>query len=53
MTLDRKVHPKIDRFPKSKEFSVNLRVRIRGLEMLVFRKILRVYLMDDPIYRIS
>ena len=23
-------------------------VRIRGLEMLVFRKILRTYLMDDP-----
>ena len=25
-----------------------LRVRIRGLEMLVFRKILGMYLMDDP-----
>ena len=25
----------------------HVRVRIRGLEMLVFRKILRVYLMDD------
>ena len=24
------------------------RVRIRGLEMLVFREILRTYLMDDP-----
>ena len=23
-------------------------MRIRGLEMLVFRKILRTYLMDDP-----
>ena len=23
-------------------------VRIRGLEMLVFRKILRAYLVDDP-----
>ena len=23
-------------------------VRIRGIEMLVFRKILRTYLMDDP-----
>lgn len=23
-------------------------VRIRGLEMLVFREILRTYLMDDP-----
>ena len=27
-----------------------VRVRIRGLEMLVFRKILRAYLMDDPIF---
>ena len=26
----------------------HVRVRIRGLEMLVFRKILRTYLMDDP-----
>ena len=26
-----------------------LRVRIRGLQMLVFRKILRTYLMDDPL----
>ena len=26
-----------------------VRVRIRGLEMLVFRKILRTYLMDDPL----
>ena len=25
-----------------------VRVRIRGLEMLVFRKILRTYLIDDP-----
>ena len=25
----------------------NIRVRIRGLEMLVFRNILRTYLMDD------
>ena len=25
-----------------------VRVRIRGLEMLVFRKILRTYLMDGP-----
>ena len=25
-------------------------IRIRGLEMLVFRKILRTYLMDDPFY---
>ena len=24
-------------------------VRIRGLEMLVFRKILRMYLMNDPL----
>ena len=31
------------------KFSEKLvRVRIRGLEMLVFRKILRTYLMDDP-----
>ena len=28
----------------------NLRVRIWGLEMLVFEKILRTYLMDDPHY---
>ena len=27
----------------------HVRVRIRGLEMLVFRKILRTYLVDDPI----
>ena len=27
---------------------VHVRVRIRGLEILVFRKILRTYLMDDP-----
>ena len=26
----------------------HVRVRIRGLETLVFRKILRMYLMDDP-----
>ena len=26
----------------------HVRVRIRGLEMLVFREILRTYLMDDP-----
>ena len=26
----------------------HVRVRIRGLEMLVFRKILRTYLMDEP-----
>ena len=28
---------------------VHVRVRIRGLEMLVFRKNLRTYLMDDPL----
>ena len=28
--------------------STKVRVRIRGLEMLVFPKILRTYLMDDP-----
>ena len=28
--------------------SAKLRVRIRGLEMLVSRKMLRTYLMDDP-----
>ena len=28
--------------------STKVRVRIRGLEMLVFRKMLRTYLMDDP-----
>ena len=27
----------------------HVRVRIRGLEMLVFRKILRTYLMDGPL----
>ena len=26
-----------------------VRVRIRGLEKLVFREILRMYLMDDPL----
>ena len=26
-----------------------VRLRIRGLDMLVFRKILRTYLMDDPL----
>ena len=26
----------------------HVRVRVRALEMLVFRKILRTYLMDDP-----
>ena len=26
-----------------------VRVRIRGLELLVFRKILRTYLMNDPL----
>ena len=29
---------------------ISIRVRIRGLEMLVFRKILRTYLMDGPFY---
>ena len=28
--------------------SIKVRVRIRGLEMLVFREILHTYLMDDP-----
>ena len=28
--------------------SAKVRVRIRGLEILLFRKILRTYLMDDP-----
>ena len=28
--------------------STKVRVRISGLEMLVFQKILRTYLMDDP-----
>ena len=28
--------------------SKKVRVRIRGLEMLVFRKVLHTYLMDDP-----
>ena len=27
----------------------HVRVRIRGLEMLVFRKVLGTYLMDDPL----
>ena len=27
----------------------HVRVRIRGLEMFVFRNILRTYLMDDPL----
>ena len=31
---------------------VHVRVRIRGLEMLVFRKILRTYLMDEPFGKI-
>ena len=28
-----------------------IHTRIRGLEMLVFRKILRTYLMDDPFHK--
>ena len=28
--------------------STKVRVHIRGLEMLVFQKIVRTYLMDDP-----
>ena len=32
----------------STRWYAHLRVRIRGLEMLVFRKILCTYLMDDP-----
>ena len=32
--------------PLSKYAKFSVRVRIRGLEMLVFRKILRKYLMD-------
>ena len=28
----------------------HVRVRIRGLETLVFRKILHTYLMSDPLY---
>ena len=31
-------------------WDAHVRVRFRGLEMLVFRKILRTYLMNDPIY---
>ena len=31
----------------------NTRVRTRGLKMLVFRKILRTYLIDDPYFVIS
>ena len=30
-----------------------IRVRIRGLGMLVFRKILRTYLMDDPFLNVK
>ena len=39
------------RFTKKKtDFrTMDLRVRIRGLEMLVFRKILRPYLMNGPL----
>ena len=33
---------------RKQNFPKNVRVRIRGLEMLVFRRILRTYLMDDP-----
>ena len=42
--------------PKKKQAFYNrnsdfyVRLRIRGLETLVFRKILRTYLMDDPIF---
>ena len=31
-------------------WDAHVRVRFRGLEMLVFRKILRTHLMDDPMY---
>ena len=31
----------------------HVRVRIKGLEMLVFRDILRTYLMDDPLFYIN
>ena len=30
---------------------VHVHVRIRALEMLIFRKILRTYLMDDPVLK--
>ena len=30
----------------------NVRVRIRGLEMLVFRKLLRTYVMNDPLEKV-
>ena len=48
-------HP-LSRYAKSSEkltfltpWYVHVRLRIRGLEMSVFRKILRTYLMDDPL----
>ena len=48
-------HP-LSRYAKSSEkltfltpWYAHVRVRIKGLEMSVFRKILRTYLMDDPL----
>ena len=48
-------HP-LSRYAKSSEkltfltpWYAHVRVRIKGLEMSVFRKILRTYLMDDPV----
>ena len=30
-------------------YTLHVRVRIKGLEMLIFRKILHTYSMDDPL----
>ena len=39
---------KIFRKTNISKLTFHVRVRIRGLEMLIFRKILRTYFMDDP-----
>ena len=42
------LHPQVSLNKFSRKIKNYVRVRIRGLEMLVFWKILRTYLMDDP-----
>ena len=44
-------HP-LSTYPKFSEKLTFLTVRIRGLEMLVFRKILRTYVIDGPLWRL-
>ena len=44
-------HP-LSTYPKFSEKLTFLIVRIRGLEILVFRKILRTYVIDGPLWRL-